>query len=115
MVYCAVTFVPSNHPYNLLTGGGDVAFVKHTTVRENTDGRNPAEWARNRRSDDYELLCNDGTRAAIDDWLGCNMGEVPSNAIVTADFKTQEERRIYWILLNFAQQFFASDRYVKLL
>lgn len=64
--------------------GGDVAFVKHTTVRENTDGRNRAEWARNRRSDDYELLCNDGTRRNIDAWEDCNMGEIPSNAIVTA-------------------------------
>ena len=61
-----------------------MAFVKHTTVRENTDGRNIAEWARNRRSDDYELLCNDGTRKDIDSWATCNMGEVPSNAIVTA-------------------------------
>ncbi len=67
-----------------LIEGGDVAFVKHTTVRENTDGRNPAEWSRNRRSDDYELLCNDGTRADIDDWQNCNMGEVPASAIVTA-------------------------------
>ena len=68
-------------------GGGDVAFVKHTTVRENTDGRNKAEWARNRRSDDYELLCNDGTRRDIDDWESCNMGEIPANAIVTAGEK----------------------------
>jgi melanoma-associated antigen p97 len=64
--------------------GGDVAFVKHTTVRENTDGRNRAEWARNRRSDDYELLCNDGTRKDIDAWRTCNLGLVPSNAVVTA-------------------------------
>ena len=64
--------------------GGDVAYVKHTTARENTDGRNEAEWARNRRSDDYELLCNDGTRSNIDDWADCNMGQLPSNAIVTA-------------------------------
>ena len=70
--------------FHLSTGGGDVAFVKHTTARENTDGRNQAEWARNRRSDDYELLCNDGTRADIDSWDVCNMGKVPSNAIVTA-------------------------------
>ena len=67
-----------------ITGGGDVAFVKHTTVRENTDGRNIAEWSRNRRSDDYELLCNDGTRKDIDQWESCNMGEIPANAIVTA-------------------------------
>ena len=58
--------------------------MKHTTVRENTDGRNQAEWARNRRSDDYQLLCNDGRRADIDDWKDCNMGKVPANAIVTA-------------------------------
>ena len=58
--------------------------MKHTTVRENTDGRNQAEWARNRRSDDYQLLCNDGRRADIDDWMDCNMGEIPANAIVTA-------------------------------
>lgn len=64
--------------------GGDVAFVKHTTARESTDGRNTAYWARNRRSDDYELLCNDGTRRDIDSWAECNMGEVPSNAVVTA-------------------------------
>jgi len=89
--------------------GGDVAFVKHTTVRENTNGRNLADWARNRRSDDYELLCNDGTRRDIDQWRDCNMGEIPANAIVTAGFKTEEQRLIYWTLLNFGQQFFASD------
>ena len=61
-----------------------MAYVKHTTARENTDGRNEADWARNRRSDDYELLCNDGTRSNIDDWADCNMGSLPSNAVVTA-------------------------------
>ena len=53
-------------------------------MRENTDGRNDAEWARNRRSDDYELLCNDGTRKDIDDWEHCNLGKLPPNAVVTA-------------------------------
>jgi melanoma-associated antigen p97 len=61
-----------------------VAFVRHTTARENLDGRNVAFWSRNRRSFDYQLLCNDGTRADIDSWASCNMGEVPSNAIVTS-------------------------------
>lgn len=89
--------------------GGDIAFVRHTTVRENTDGRNDAEWARNRRSDDYELLCNDGTRKDIDDWEHCNLGKLPPNAVVTAGFKSQKERGIYWTLLNFAQQFFDAD------
>ena len=61
-----------------------MAFAKHTTVRENTGSRNQAQWARNRRSDDYELLCTDGTRKDIDEWANCNLGEIPSNAIVTA-------------------------------
>lgn len=89
--------------------GGDVAYVRHTTVRENTDGRNLAEWARNRRSDDYELLCNDGTRKDIDQWDTCNLGHLPPNAIMTAGFKTENERQIYWTLLNFAEQFFDAD------
>ena len=66
------------------TVGGDVAFVRHTTVRESTDGRNVADWARNRRSDDYELLCPDGTRVDIDSWATCNLGPIPPNAVVTA-------------------------------
>jgi len=93
----------------LVENGGDVAFVRHTTARENLDGRNTAFWSRNRRSFDYQLLCNDGTRADVDSWETCNMGEVPSNAIVTANFKTAQEREIFWTLLNYAQQFFASD------
>jgi len=89
--------------------GGDIAFVRHTTVRENTDGRNLADWSRNRRSDDYELLCNDGTRGNIDDWDRCNLGSVPSNAVMTAGFKSDAERSIFWTMLNFAQQFFDAD------
>ena len=70
--------------FSLWTEGGDVGFVRHTTIRENTDGRNQADWARNRRSDDYELLCNDGTRKDIDQWSECNLASIPNNAIVTA-------------------------------
>lgn len=70
--------------HDCVSEGGDVAFVRHTTVRENTDGRNVAEWSRNRRSDDYELLCNDGTRKNIDNWQECNLGHLPPNAVMTA-------------------------------
>lgn len=44
----------------LVEGGGDVAFVKHTTVYENVDGKRKQWWARNTLSDDFELLCPDG-------------------------------------------------------
>lgn len=45
----------------LVEGGGDVAFVKHTTVMENTGGKRREWWARNTLNDDFELLCPDGT------------------------------------------------------
>ncbi len=44
----------------LVEGGGDVAFVKHTTVAEVSDGKRDEWWARNALSGDFELLCPDG-------------------------------------------------------
>ncbi|XP_025096209.1 melanotransferrin-like [Pomacea canaliculata] len=93
----------------LVEKGGDVAFVRHLTVRDNTDGRNHAIWARNRRSDDYELMCKDGRRLNIDFFNQCHLGEVPANAIVTSGRKTTKQREIMWNLINYGQQFFSSD------
>ena len=50
----------------LVEGGGEVAFVKHTTIFENTAGRNPLMWARNVAPEDFELLCRDGSRQTFD-------------------------------------------------
>lgn len=44
----------------LVEGGGQVAFVKHTTVIENTDGKKKDYWVRNTFRDEFELLCPDG-------------------------------------------------------
>jgi len=44
----------------LVEGGGDVAFLKHTTVYENTDGKRREWWARNALNEDFQLLCPDG-------------------------------------------------------
>ncbi|KAJ8317042.1 hypothetical protein KUTeg_004946 [Tegillarca granosa] len=93
----------------LVEKGGDIAFLRHLTVRDNTDGRNRAIWARNRRSDDYELMCKDGRRTNIDDWRNCHLGKVPANAVVTAKYKSAKDVNIFWHLLNFGQQFFSSD------
>ncbi|XP_052772422.1 melanotransferrin-like [Mya arenaria] len=89
--------------------GGDIAFVHHLTVGDNTDGRNQAIWARNRRSDDYELLCKDGTRTSIVNWANCYLGEVPGAALMTSGFVTQQRRDIYWNIFSYGQQFFSSD------
>lgn len=63
--------------------GGDIAYVRHMTPRDNTDGRNADHWARNRRSDDYELLCKNGRRASITDWNNCYLAKVGTVMSVT--------------------------------
>lgn len=93
----------------LVETAGDVAFVHHLTVGDNTDGRNQAIWARNRRSDDYELLCKDGTRTAIENWENCYLGEVPGAALVTGGYVPATKRDIYWNIFSYGQQFFSSD------
>lgn len=67
----------------LVEGGGHVAFVKHTTVLENTGGKRREWWARDNLMDDFELLCPDGTRAEANEYVKCNLGKVKANAIVT--------------------------------
>ncbi|XP_067898550.1 melanotransferrin [Heterodontus francisci] len=61
---------------------GDIAFVKHSTVSENTDGNNPTSWAKDLHSNDYQLLCRDGSRAEVTDWKGCHIARVPAHAVV---------------------------------
>ena len=79
-----LTVKTNAHSAYIFSEGGDVAFVRHLTVRDNTDGRNHAIWARNRRSDDYEIMCKDGRRLNIDQFERCHLGYVPANAIVTS-------------------------------
>lgn len=93
-------------------GGGDVAFVKHTSVQSNTDGRNTDQWAYGLRQTDYELLCKDGTRRSTEKYDECNLMKVPSRVVMVGGFRTDIQRSYLWNMLNFAQQLFGSDTYV---
>jgi melanoma-associated antigen p97 len=90
-------------------GLGDVAFVRHTSVKPNTDGRNTDQWARPLRQTDFELLCKDGTRKSIEKYAECNLVTVPSRVIMIAGHRTDIQRSYLWNMLNFAQQLFGSD------
>ncbi|XP_065201905.1 transferrin 2-like [Planococcus citri] len=92
----------------LVEGGGHVAFLKHTTVYENTDGKRREWWARNTLSEDFQLLCSDGTRSALNNYQKCNIGKVKANAIVTrgGDLYNERELNAFINLFVYAQQFF---------
>lgn len=90
----------------LVEGGGHVAFVKHTTVTENTGGKKREWWARDNLNDDFELLCPDGTRAEINEYTKCNLGKVKANAIVTREIHTKDEINAFINLFMYAQTFY---------
>ncbi|XP_067851662.1 serotransferrin-A-like isoform X2 [Heptranchias perlo] len=69
--------------FRCLVEKGDVTFLKHTTVFENTDGNSQEEWARGLRSSDYRLLCKNGTQAAVTDYKTCHLAQVPARAVVS--------------------------------
>ncbi|XP_055328376.1 LOW QUALITY PROTEIN: melanotransferrin-like [Paramacrobiotus metropolitanus] len=111
--YCARNpsepYFGSNGAFKCLAeGGGHVAFVPHGIPRANTDGRNMRTWSRALVSQDYQLLCTDGTRGSISDFKKCNIGRVPTNALLTARSRGQKEVESYILLLDYAQKYFGS-------
>uniref|UniRef100_A0A8D2Q0I0 Transferrin-like domain-containing protein n=1 Tax=Varanus komodoensis TaxID=61221 RepID=A0A8D2Q0I0_VARKO len=57
---------------------GDVAFLEHHNLLQNID----SGWATGYSAGDLELLCPDGSRAAVTDWQTCNLGPVPPSVVV---------------------------------
>ncbi|XP_036049727.1 inhibitor of carbonic anhydrase [Onychomys torridus] len=73
---------------------GDVAFMKHPTVLQNTDGKNPESWAKGLKQEDFELLCLDGTRKPVTEAHSCHLAQVPNHAVFSRKDKVDFARRI---------------------
>ncbi|KAL1782078.1 serotransferrin [Sigmodon hispidus] len=74
---------------------GDVAFVKHTTVLENTNGKNPtASWTQNLKEEDFELLCPDGTRKTVREYTSCYLARAPNHVVVSRKEKAAHVREV---------------------
>ncbi|NXK28834.1 TRFM protein, partial [Arenaria interpres] len=87
----------------LAEGAGKVAFVKHSTVPENTDGRSPSSWARKLRSQNFQLLCRDGSTADVTEWRTCHLARIPARAVVV---RPDTDGTVVFQLLNQGQQRF---------
>ncbi|NXY48945.1 TRFM protein, partial [Ceuthmochares aereus] len=87
----------------LAEGAGEVAFVKHSTVPENTDGESLSSWAQRLRSQDFQLLCRDGNTADVMEWRTCHLARIPARAVVV---RPDTDGTVVFQLLNQGQQRF---------
>ncbi|NXS68982.1 TRFM protein, partial [Pandion haliaetus] len=87
----------------LAEGAGEVAFVKHSTVPENTDGESLSSWAQRLRSQDFQLLCRNGNTADVTEWRTCHLARIPARAVVV---RPDTDGTVVFQLLNQGQQRF---------
>ncbi|TRY93686.1 hypothetical protein DNTS_029396 [Danionella cerebrum] len=65
---------------------GDVAFVKHTVIGDYTNGNGP-EWAKDLKSDDFELICptSKSKTESFTNFKNCHLTAVPAHAVITRE------------------------------
>ncbi|KAK2090930.1 hypothetical protein P7K49_030214 [Saguinus oedipus] len=90
----------------LAEGAGDVAFVKHSTVLENTDGKTLPSWGQALLSQDFKLLCRDGSWADVTEWRQCHLARVPAHAVVV---RADTDGGLIFRLLNEGQRLFSHE------
>ncbi|XP_053160396.1 melanotransferrin-like [Hemicordylus capensis] len=90
----------------LADGAGEVAFVKHSTVAETTEGPASPWWAQQLQAQDFQLLCRDGSKADVSAWRTCHLARVPAHAVVA---RADTEGSLVFQLLSEGQQRFNGE------
>ncbi|KAG8521623.1 Lactotransferrin [Galemys pyrenaicus] len=91
----------------LVSNAGDVAFVKDSTVLDNTNGKNTAAWAEGLKLEDFELLCLDGSRKPVTEAQNCHLAVAPNHAVVS---RREKAGLVEEVLLQQQAQFGRNGR-----
>lgn len=109
--WCTPTdpYVGFDGAFKCLMEAGDIAFLIHTSVKDMINSKN----FKGLGVDEFELLCKDGKRMAVDDYLQCNWGTVPTNAIVTSSARSLEQRKQYQRFLTKAVSLYSISSNIR--
>ncbi|XP_012376646.2 serotransferrin isoform X1 [Dasypus novemcinctus] len=92
--------------FRCLVESGDVGFMKDQTPLQNTEGRNPDDWAKNLKLEDFQLLCLDGSRKPVTEAATCHLAKVPNHAVVSRHDKAA---CVQQLLMNQQAEFGKTD------
>jgi melanoma-associated antigen p97 len=103
----------------LVEDAGEVAFLKHSTVSELTDGKSFDSWTAGLKSSDYRLLCPDGSQVTVENYVQCFIGWMRPNAVVlgqdvSSSATTQIQNNLRNPPLRAADLIFETSRYTSL-
>lgn len=77
-----------------LIEAGQVAFVKHTTITEVTEGENRPAWASGSSPSDFVLLNKNGERCRYDEYSTCGLAQVCNHAVVTTPERAEVVKKV---------------------
>lgn len=63
-------------------------------------GRTLSSWAQNLRSQDFQLLCRNGSTADVTEWRTCHLARIPARAVVV---RPDTDGTVIFQLLNQGQ------------
>ncbi|XP_054265338.1 transferrin [Macrosteles quadrilineatus] len=100
----------SEEPFKCLASGeGDVAFMDYDSLLRHVDG---GELAKDQKASDYELLCNEGGRKPLDQYMSCNQGSVPPKVVLARkEMSPVEKEDVLFTLLSAADLYHKHPEY----